>query len=87
MYPFTALVALALDAAWGYPQRLYARIDEALRPGVERASLCIPHGDGPAVALCYERGRVLSRSDEADGIHLEVELPRRLLSPLAAYRQ
>jgi len=68
-------------------ERLLARIDEALRPGVERASLCIPYGDGPAVALCYERGRVLSRADEADGIHLEVELPRRLLSPFAAYRQ
>jgi GTP-binding protein HflX len=68
-------------------ERLLARIDEALRPGVERVSLSIPYGDGPAVALCYERGRVLSRADEADGIHLEVELPRRLLAPLAAYRQ
>ena len=68
-------------------ERLFARIDEALRPGVERVSLRIPYGDGPAVAQCYERGRVLSRSDEADGIHLEVELPRRLLTPLAAYRQ
>ena len=65
---------------------LLARIDEALRPGVERATLRIPYGDGPAVALCYERGRVLARSDEADGIRLEVELPRRLLAPLAAYR-
>ena len=65
---------------------LLARIDEALRPGVERAILRIPYGDGPAVALCYERGRVLGRSDEADGIRLEVELPRRLLAPLAAYR-
>ena len=65
---------------------LLARIDEALRPGVERATLRIPYGDGPAVALCYERGRVLARSDEADGIRLEVELSRRLLAPLAAYR-
>ena len=65
---------------------LLARIDEALRPGVERAMLRIPYGDGPAVALCYERGRVLGRSDEADGIRLEVELPRRLLAPLAVYR-
>ena len=65
---------------------LLARIDEALRPGVERARLRIPYGAGPAVALCYERGRVLARSDEADGIRLEVELPRRLLAPLAVYR-
>jgi GTP-binding protein HflX len=65
---------------------LLARIDEALRPGVERATLRIPYGAGPAVALCYQRGRVLARSDEADGIRLEVELPRRLLAPLAVYR-
>ena len=65
---------------------LLARIDEALRPGVERATLRIPYGDGPAVALCYERGRVLARADEADGIRLEVELPRRLLASLAVYR-
>jgi len=66
---------------------LLARIDEALRPGVERATLRIPYGDGPAVAVCYERGRVLARADESDGIRLEVELPRRLLAPLAAYRE
>ncbi len=68
-------------------ERLLARIDEALRPGVERASLRIPYSDGPAVALCYERGRVLTRSDDADGIRVEVELPRRVLSSLLAYRQ
>ncbi len=67
-------------------EALLARVDEALRPGVERAALKIPYADGPALALCYERGRVLSRADEADGIRLEVELPRRLLSPLRAYR-
>jgi GTPase len=66
---------------------LLARIDEALRPGVERATLRIPYGDGPAVAVCYERGRVLARADESEGIRLEVELPRRLLAPLAAYRE
>jgi GTPase len=66
---------------------LLARIDEALRPGVERATLRIPYGDGPAVALCYERGRVVARSDEGDGIRLEVELPQRLLARLAAYRE
>ena len=66
---------------------LLARVDESLRPGVERAWLRIPYADGPALAQCYERGRVLSRADEPDGIRLEVELPRRLLSPLAAYRE
>jgi GTP-binding protein HflX len=67
-------------------EALLGRIDTALRPGIERTALRIPYRDGPALALCYERGRVLARSDEADGIRLEVELPRRLLSSLAAYR-
>jgi GTP-binding protein HflX len=67
-------------------EALLGRIDAALRPGIERTALRIPYRDGPALALCYERGRVLARSDEADGIRLEVELPRRLLSSLAAYR-
>jgi GTP-binding protein HflX len=79
--------AVAVSALSGEGiERLLVRLDEALRPGVERAALKIPYRDGPAVALCYERGRVLARSDDADGIRLEVELPRRLLSPLLAYR-
>ncbi len=66
--------------------RLLGRIDEALRPRVERLALFIPYRDGPALALCYEKGRVLQRRDEADGIHLEAEVPRRLVAQLAAYR-
>ena len=65
---------------------LLDRIERALRPGVERVSLRIPYREGTALAQCYERGRVLSRSDEVDGIVLEVELPRRLLGPLKAYQ-
>jgi len=80
--------AVAVSALSGEGiERLLVRIDEALRPSVERAALRIPYSDGPVVALCYERGRVLSRSDDADGIRLEVELPRRLLSPLLPYRE
>ena len=66
---------------------LVERIERALRPGVERVSLRIPYRDGTAIAQCYERGRVLSRSDDVDGILLEVELPPRLLGPLEPYRQ
>ncbi len=62
-------------------------IERALRPGVERVTLRIPYRDGTAIAQCYERGRVLSRSDDVDGILLEVELPPRLLGPLEPYRQ
>ncbi|MEK7839454.1 MAG: GTPase HflX [candidate division NC10 bacterium] len=66
--------------------RLLDRIDGALRGRVERAVLRIPYRDGPALSLCYDRGRVLARSDEPDGIRLEVELPPRLLGPLEPYR-
>jgi len=66
---------------------LLDRIEVALRPGVERVRLWIPYRDGTALAHCYERGRVLARSDDADGIHLEVELPPRLLAFVEPYRQ
>jgi GTP-binding protein HflX len=65
---------------------LLDRIERALRPNVERVRLRLPYRDGTALAQCYERGRVLSRSDEVDGIVLEVELPRRLLGPLKPYQ-
>ena len=66
---------------------LLDRIEVALSPGVERVRLRIPYRDGTALAHCYERGRVLARSDDADGIHLEVELPPRLLAFVEPYRQ
>ena len=66
---------------------LLDRIELALRPGVERVRLRLPYRDGTALAHCYERGRVLARSDDADGIHLEVELPPRLLAFVEPYRQ
>jgi GTP-binding protein HflX len=66
---------------------LVDRIERALRPGVERVTLRIPYRNGTAIAQCYERGRVLSRSDDVDGILLEVELPPRILGPLEPYRQ
>jgi GTP-binding protein HflX len=67
-------------------ERLLERLERAFRPRVARATLRIPYSDGPTLALCYERGRVLRRRDEADGITVEVELPPRLLGPLEAYR-
>ncbi len=65
---------------------LLSKIDEALRPRVERVRLFIPYRDGPALSLCYEKGRVIARSDEPEGIRLEVDLPRRLVSQLGEYR-
>jgi GTP-binding protein HflX len=65
---------------------LLDRIEGALRPGVTRVTLIIPYRDGTTLAHCYERGRVLARSDDADGIHLDVELPPRLLALVENYR-
>ena len=67
-------------------ERLLERIDAAFRPRVERLTLFIPYGDGGALALCYDKGRVFARSDEAEGIRLDVEVPRRLASQLESYR-
>jgi GTP-binding protein HflX len=66
--------------------RLLERISRALRPRMVRASLLIPYRDGPALALCYERGRVLRRADDSDGIRVEVELPRHLMARVEGYR-
>ena len=67
-------------------ESLRTRIDEALQPRVARLTLRIPYSDGPSLAVCYERGRVISRRNEPDGVRLEVELPRRLLTSLEGYR-
>ncbi len=67
--------------------RLLDRVAQTLGPRVERVALRIPYRDGTALAHCYGRGRVLARSDDADGIRLEVELAPRLLGPVEAYRQ
>ncbi|MBI2161585.1 MAG: GTPase HflX [Candidatus Rokubacteria bacterium] len=77
-------VAISAAAGEGLDE-LLAAID-ALLPAGGTVTLRIPHADGPALALCYERGRVLARADEADAVRVEVELPRRLLGPLARYR-
>jgi GTP-binding protein HflX len=67
-------------------ESLRTRIDEALQPTVARLTLRIPYSDGPALAVCYERGRVISRRNEPEGVRLDVELPRRLLRSLEGYR-
>jgi GTPase len=89
--PLPSLVArfdgVAISARTGEGiDRLLERISRALRPRMVRASLLIPYRDGPALALCYERGRVLRRADDSDGIRLDVELPRHLLARVEGYR-
>jgi GTPase len=66
---------------------LRERISRVLRPRMVQVSLRIPYRDGRALALCYERGRVRSRSDEENGIRLDVELPARLLPRVDGYRE
>jgi GTP-binding protein HflX len=69
----------------GVPALLDA-IGSLLKPESGSALLRIPHGDGAALALCYERGRVLTRVDEPDHVSLEVELPGEALALLSPYR-
>ena len=69
----------------GFPELLGA-LEGALRPQVGHVTLRIPYSDGPALALCYRRGRVLRREDGEGGVLLDVALPRPLLGQVAAYQ-
>jgi GTP-binding protein HflX len=77
---------VAISAATGEGvDALIAAIQRALPPG-GGVTLRIPHADGAALALCYERGRVRARRDGEGHVELDVELPQRLLGTLARYR-
>ena len=65
---------------------LLATIERALRHRMGHVTLRIPYADGPALALCYDKGRVLRREDGEAGVLLDVALPRPLLSRVSAYR-
>ncbi|MBI3031186.1 MAG: GTPase HflX [Candidatus Rokubacteria bacterium] len=65
---------------------LLAALEGALRPQVGQVTLRIPYADGPALALCYRRGRVFRREDGEAGVLLDVALPRPLLGQMAAYQ-
>ena len=69
----------------GFPELLGA-LEGALRPQVGHVTLRIPYADGPALALCYRRGRVLRREDGESGVLLDVALPRPLLGQVSAYQ-
>jgi GTP-binding protein HflX len=78
--------AVAVSAATGEGVEDLLDAIEAALPAAGVVTLRIPHGDGAALALCYERGRVLSRADDPDHVTLEVELPGSVQATLAAYR-
>ena len=65
---------------------LLSVIDGALRPGTQTVTLRIPHGDGAALALCYDRGHVFARSDDDGHVRVQVALPTRVVGSLATYR-
>ena len=82
-----ALEHLAADTSVRAVRCLSAQESLQALPGcVARLTLRIPYADGPALAACYERGRVLSRQDEPEGIRVEVEMPRRLMASFEGYR-
>ena len=78
--------AVALSAAGGEGVETLLDAIEKMLPASGAVTLRIPHGDGAALALCYERGRVLARTDEPGWVTLEVELPGPAQTALAAYR-
>jgi GTP-binding protein HflX len=77
-------VAISAATGSGLPDLLKA-IDAALPVG-GAVTLRIPHGDGAALAFCYERGRVVARVDEPDHVVVDVQLPGAWLGSLAEYR-
>ena len=78
--------AVAISAVSGTGvETLLDAIEAALLAGGP-VTLHIPHGDGAALALCYERGRVQARTDCPEHVALEVELPGPVLASLRAYR-
>jgi len=78
--------AVAVSAATGAGMDALLDAVEAVLPAAGPVTLHIPHGDGAALALCYERGRVLAREDRSDHVALAVELPGPVLASLHAYR-
>jgi GTP-binding protein HflX len=78
--------AVAVSAATGAGMDALLDAVEAVLPAGGPVTLHIPHGDGAALALCYERGRVLAREDRSDHVALAVELPGAVLASLHAYR-
>ena len=77
-------VGISAVTGQGLPDLLKA-IDRVL-PMSGAVTLRIPHNDGAALALCYERGRVLARVDEPQHVVVDVELPQAWAGSLASYR-
>jgi GTP-binding protein HflX len=77
-------VAVSAATGDGVPALLAAI--HAVLPVGGTVMLQIPHSDGTALAMCYERGRVVTRADGPAHVRLEVELPSGVAAALAGYR-
>jgi GTP-binding protein HflX len=55
-------------------------------PPADTIRVRIPHGNPGALALCYNRGRVVERSEDGEHVTLEVSLPPALRATLAPYK-
>jgi GTP-binding protein HflX len=77
-------VAVSAAAGTGMAA-LLAAIERAL-PAAGNVTLRIPHADGTALGLCYERGHVHARRDGPGYVELDADLPIGLLRSLARYR-
>ena len=61
---------------------LLHRVEETLAARLVPVEVTIPYRRGDLVALCYERGRVRSREDGAEGVRLRVDLPAHLAAQI-----
>jgi GTP-binding protein HflX len=59
---------------------LQTRIGAQLSAGWVRTQISLPYHDGQALAWIYEHGKVLARSDEAEGMQIACALPRPALA-------
>ncbi len=69
----------------GLPALLRA-VDAALRSLRVTCRVRVPYRGAGVLQALYERGRVRGREDRADGIWLDVEVPRALAGLVAPYR-
>jgi GTP-binding protein HflX len=78
-------VPISAATGEGIPALLEA-IGTMVKPEGGTVTLSIPHRDGAALAVCYDRGRVLARRDEGERVVVEVELPDDAVAALARYQ-
>jgi GTP-binding protein HflX len=65
---------------------LLARVDDTLGATRSACRLRVPYERGGILSRVYARGRVLGREDRADGIWLDVEVPRALEGLVRPFR-